>query len=299
MSYSSSSDTTNSPTSTAPTSLPPSPSSLQCPSTTFSTGHTCHLASSLKAQDLLVTCSDGPCFAPPRVPDGISLRNFGIQVPIYATLSDVVVYAPKGMTRSAFALAERFKHAIEAKARERERSAKGEIVHYNVFVVTAQDSSHDLPDSFSEFEAHYPHLVAWDSKGTPSNYIDFAVREREEICNLTRATEVCDGLWLGNSNDVPTYQNALLGADPFDSANLSNPFGFDICIECCDNVHFPTPRELESVEEHIKLLDELWVSRWRQEVPDTTPGTQPPVRPPPSANHILHLAFPSSPPVNQ
>jgi len=40
------------------------------------------------------------------------------------------------MTRSAFALAERFKHAIEAKARERERFAKGDIIHYNVFIVT-------------------------------------------------------------------------------------------------------------------------------------------------------------------
>jgi hypothetical protein len=48
----------------------------------------------------------------------------------------VVIYAPNGMTRSAFALAERFKHAIEAKARERERVAKGDIIHYNVFVVT-------------------------------------------------------------------------------------------------------------------------------------------------------------------
>ncbi|KAG9052260.1 tyrosine/serine/threonine protein phosphatase pps1 [Serendipita sp. 407] len=290
MSYSSSSDAANSSASTAPTSLPPSPSSFQCTSTPFSTVHSCQLTSSLKAQELLVTCPDGPCFAPPRVPDGISLRNFGIQVPVYATLSDVVVYAPSGMTRSAFALAERFKHAIEAKARERERTSKGEVVHYNVFVVT---------DHFSEFEVNYPHLVAWDSKGIPSNWNDFAIREREEICNLTQATEVCDGLWLGNSNDVPNYQNALLGADPFDNVGLSNPQGFDICIECCDNVHFPTPKELESVEDHIKLLDELWVSRWRQDFPDAAPETHPPVRSPPSANHILHLAFPSSPPVNQ
>jgi hypothetical protein len=44
------------------------------------------------------------------------------------------------MTRTAFATAERFKHAIEAKARERERYTKGEIVHYNVFVVTGEHS---------------------------------------------------------------------------------------------------------------------------------------------------------------
>ncbi|KAG8765682.1 Dual specificity protein phosphatase 10 [Serendipita sp. 397] len=208
MSYSSSSDAANSSASTAPTSLPPSPSSFQCTSTPFSTVHSCQLTSSLKAQELLVTCSDGPCFAPPRVPDGISLRNFGIQVPVYATLSDVVVYAPSGMTRSAFALAERFKHAIEAKARERERTSKGEIVHYNVFVVT---------DHFSEFEVNYPHLVAWDSKGIPSNWNDFAIREREEICNLTQATEVCDGLWVcahtfrsdDHTNAVPSSETQM------------------------------------------------------------------------------------------
>lgn len=41
--------------------------------------------------------------------------------PIYATLSDIVVYSPtgKGLTRAAFALAEKFKQAIEAKAAAR------------------------------------------------------------------------------------------------------------------------------------------------------------------------------------
>ncbi|KAG8844624.1 tyrosine/serine/threonine protein phosphatase pps1 [Serendipita sp. 405] len=112
------------------------------------------------------------------------------------------------MTRSAFALAERFKHAIEAKARERERTSKGEVVHYNVFVVT---------DHFSEFEVNYPHLVAWDSKGIPSNWNDFAIREREEICNLTQATEVCDGLWVcahtfrsdDHTNAVPSSETQM------------------------------------------------------------------------------------------
>lgn len=59
--------------------------------------------------------------------------------PIYATLSDIVVYSPNGCTRAAFALAERFKHAIEAKARERERYGHNyQPVPYNVFVITGQ-----------------------------------------------------------------------------------------------------------------------------------------------------------------
>ena len=48
-----------------------------------------------------------------------------------------MIYSPKGLTRSAFALAERFKHSIEAKARERERlSVDYNPIPYNVFVVT-------------------------------------------------------------------------------------------------------------------------------------------------------------------
>ncbi|KAJ7722257.1 hypothetical protein B0H14DRAFT_3170200 [Mycena olivaceomarginata] len=40
-------------------------------------------------------------FRPARVPDGISLRNFGIQVPIYATLSNIVLYSPRGLVSGA------------------------------------------------------------------------------------------------------------------------------------------------------------------------------------------------------
>ncbi|KDR75977.1 hypothetical protein GALMADRAFT_456206 [Galerina marginata CBS 339.88] len=62
-------------------------------------------------------------FVPARVPDGISLRNFGIQVPIYATLSDVIVYSPYGATPAALALARRFKTAIRTKRAERLQAA--------------------------------------------------------------------------------------------------------------------------------------------------------------------------------
>jgi dual specificity MAP kinase phosphatase len=69
-------------------------------------------------------------FVPAKVPDGISLRNFGIQVvsvvvahhffayvfqPIYATLSDIVIYSPYGVTPAALAVARRFRQSIKAK----------------------------------------------------------------------------------------------------------------------------------------------------------------------------------------
>ncbi|KIM40666.1 hypothetical protein M413DRAFT_28455 [Hebeloma cylindrosporum] len=62
-------------------------------------------------------------FVPAKVPNGISLRNFGIQVPIYATLSDIVVYSPYGATPGALALARRFRTAIRKKRVERMQAA--------------------------------------------------------------------------------------------------------------------------------------------------------------------------------
>ncbi|KAJ3530575.1 hypothetical protein NMY22_g8515 [Coprinellus aureogranulatus] len=66
-------------------------------------------------------------FVPARVPDGISLRNFGIQMPVYATISDIVIYSPQGPTKASIALAERFREAIARKRRERVDALKGVV----------------------------------------------------------------------------------------------------------------------------------------------------------------------------
>ncbi|KZT23131.1 hypothetical protein NEOLEDRAFT_571248 [Neolentinus lepideus HHB14362 ss-1] len=58
-------------------------------------------------------------FCGANVPEGISLRNFGVQVPIYATLSDIVVYSPSGDAAAARALASQFAGAVGRKGRER------------------------------------------------------------------------------------------------------------------------------------------------------------------------------------
>ncbi|KAF8837479.1 hypothetical protein BDN67DRAFT_198128 [Paxillus ammoniavirescens] len=63
---------------------------------------------------------------PAKVPEGISLRNFGIQVPLYTSVSDIVIYSPKGASPAALRLAERFRKAVERKRRERlERWTQG------------------------------------------------------------------------------------------------------------------------------------------------------------------------------
>lgn len=43
--------------------------------------------------------------------------------PIYATLSDIVVYSPKGASPAAIALARKFRAAMKSKREERTRAA--------------------------------------------------------------------------------------------------------------------------------------------------------------------------------
>ncbi|KAI1797056.1 hypothetical protein LXA43DRAFT_969611 [Ganoderma leucocontextum] len=212
------------------------------------------LTSSFRVRELLRTRAGEAgthvnAFVEPRIPDGISLRNFGIQVvignvahsplqPIYATLSDIVVYSPRGHTRHAITVAEKFKQAIELKYAERRSRAPtpDALVTYNVFVLDA---------SPSEMVEKLPHLVVRTedlfsgahTDGTDAHTLGelrttspaFS-REKEEMRDLTQASEIVSivypastvdpdslagsstsshweptigQIFLGNSNDVP------------------------------------------------------------------------------------------------
>lgn len=97
-------------------------------------------------------------FVPARVPDGISLRNFGIQVPIYATLSDIVIYSPKGATPNAIALAQRFREAVKRKREERTSALKG-IVYSQVHAHT-QTYKNTRSASGSTGKVQHHHITA-------------------------------------------------------------------------------------------------------------------------------------------
>src|SRR5882762_7940651 len=148
----------------------------------------------------------------------------GIKQPIYATLSDIVIYSPKGLTRASMALAERFKVAIEKKAGERREKMRGsssngasegdELIAYNVFVLDA---------NASEMVQQVPHLIMKlqsprvrvdcaekeedgegegekEGTGLRANTIDFALREKEEMRDLTKASEIISVGSLGSGN---------------------------------------------------------------------------------------------------
>jgi dual specificity MAP kinase phosphatase len=213
--------------------------------------------------------------------------------PIYATLSDIVVYSRRGATRAAFALAEKFKQAVEARA--------GSRIPYNVFVLDATPLA---------LRTKLRHLLVGP------HTINFAQREKDEMRELTRASEILTvqspdqddksvdvhpwtpGLaqvFLGNVNDVPVYPgNAgdplARGIDLLDSAGNSpaDGMGYDVCIECRVRAPRPALSFLLSAQEHLMELERRW---------QASGGKGP--RPPPNAAAIVYLPFPLLPIVDE
>ncbi|KAF9463911.1 hypothetical protein BDZ94DRAFT_1297544 [Collybia nuda] len=332
--------------------------------------------------------SSGWEFIPAQVPDGISLRNFGIQVPIYATLSDIVVYSPKGPSPNAIALAQRLQEAIGKKWEERLQSKSGfatseeqeeHLFKYNVFVLDADEEvmKKEIPHllmrvckngvpggSGTSFEigpgggahtdgpdGHVFDMSDMDvdvdsSKEEEPNTVDFAQREKEEMRDLTKASEIISlfpsgalpvadlsntsahwdpligQVFLGNADDVPlapdlpsrfrhagatarhqsgSDSESMTDEDPFNYLPTNSPsqgYGYDICVECHDLAPFPTAAHLRAAEEHLGMLDVMWVEKClkqREEEGDQGSGDHIPPRPPPNANAVIHLPFPSSP----
>lgn len=127
-------------------------------------------------------------------------------------------------------------------------------------------------------------------------------------------------------------QDELPADDPFNYLATNDPtngFGYDICIECHEMAPFPTPAHVRAAEEHLGVLEVMWRDRCvekekarrrdaksksrakrkkgadededaddEDEDEDSSPIIVPP-RPPPHANAVVHLPFPSSPPNTQ
>lgn len=125
-----------------------------------------------------------------------------------------------------------------------------------------------------------------------------------------------------NGNAVNGGKKVAQRLDPFDFSD-NDPdggFGYDICIECHDRAPQPQAAHLRAAEDHLRALDAAWVERCQAEArASSAAGTSGGegveggnegvgeqtwnergewtgrVRPPPSANAVVHLPFPSSP----
>ncbi|KAJ3977049.1 hypothetical protein EV361DRAFT_789086 [Lentinula raphanica] len=245
------------------------------------------LTSTFRACELLRQSSQGDHnddgeweFVPLHVPEGISLRNFGIQVSILASVSDIIIYSPNstGAAQSAhpLRLARRFKQAVDRKEGKEyvmtavaspdisSNQSTGESdahddtpLHYNIFLLDAnadeirREIPHlivklcpegEVPGSLGataaapsqpDFASTFHHDK--DGDATPPNTVDFAQREKDEMRDLTRASEIVSifphehplkylnpdpntktfwdasvgQIYLGNANDVPLPVNGM------------------------------------------------------------------------------------------
>ncbi|KAG0359745.1 tyrosine/serine/threonine protein phosphatase pps1 [Podila minutissima] len=138
--------------------------------------------------------------------DGINIRNFKIQVPRYALLSDIVVYASEGTTDAGLIL---LLHVAKQISSAQEEVWRNLVQHYPHHDIDSRRQTFVLGDSFATLEDRYPELVAVSGSGRASKYkVDFWEQEREQMSLLTRASEIAPGVWLGNNADVP-----LLGSN--------------------------------------------------------------------------------------
>jgi len=201
------------------------------------------------------------------------------------------------------------------------------LIAYNVFVLTATlpEMLESLPHLIARYEdIEYKHPAHDTLVTLKANSTNFAHREKDEMRELTKATEIFSTcplpdhlvasspsthwdpaigqVYLGNANDVPIadewvpHSRGSYTEDPFNSAYNApaQDAGFDICIECHDFAQFPTPAHMRAADDHLSALDAAWAAQHSKLLDEG----ELPVRPPPNANSIVHLTFPSSPPAN-
>ncbi|KAL9089452.1 MAG: hypothetical protein Q9165_005773 [Trypethelium subeluteriae] len=182
--------------------------------------------------------------------DGFGVRNFQIQACKMATVSDIVVYGDDGADREEVkALAGKIARAQKAwRERSETVSFSGEHI-FNTFVVTGErvrETGYDEranrdADPFSKFEEEHEDIVAIDSQGKiTGNVMDFFHRERLEMCEMSKATEISPNVFLGPTPD-PT----------FDSSDGESKY--DFLIEASDLAQIPDTNTLQTLD---SLLDE-------------------------------------------
>ncbi|KAF9143789.1 tyrosine/serine/threonine protein phosphatase pps1 [Mortierella sp. GBA39] len=202
--------------------------------------------------------------------EGINIRNFKIQVPRYALLSDLIIYAKDG-EQDIYIL--QLAKQISTAQEEVFRAMKEQ---YPQMSLESRRQTFILTDSFAAFEAKYPELVAISNSGRNSkNKVDFWEQEREQMSLLTRGSEIAPGIWLGNSSDVPQQNNANNNASalatpvtPVDSytpettndyyppltpPSFSDQTNFhpSICVECRSGANAPTTFTLDRIKSNV------------------------------------------------
>lgn len=164
--------------------------------------------------------------------EGFSVRNFQIQATKMAMVSDIIAY--RDDTASEKDLHKLAKRLSRAQCAWRARSADSgqELPRFSVFI---------LSRPFDKFQHDQPDLVAIDSEGQPrAKLLDFFQLERQEMCNMSRASEIAKNVWLG-----PAPDSTLCAASRQDFGGIN----FDIFIEASDLAQAPELQTLKHLAE--------------------------------------------------
>lgn len=158
-------------------------------------------------------------------PEGFSVRNFHIQAPKMAQVSDIVIYGDeKTDHRIIRSVAERA--AKVQKQWKKDLEAQGQVPEtYHTFVLTSP---------FEDFEHSYPELVAINARGKSTGHVlDFLHQERAEMCAMSKASEFSLGVYQGPSPN-PAISPPPENEDPT----------FDVFVECNDHANLPDTKVL-------------------------------------------------------
>lgn len=197
-------------------------------------------------------------------PDGISLRNFHIQVAKWAVVSDIVLYYPNPRDRD-------LAKALALKVAAAQRQCKKDhpyIDNYRTFI--ADDTMENIialaphvvavPPRSMGFDHEELQLKNWDS--------NFLFHERVEMTMMSSASPIDPSghVWLGNSVDYETYADYFdySGSSPEDGKLPTPPEEAQVrgakvrnwatFVECFDGASMPS---LDAIDSHIIEADQL------------------------------------------
>ncbi|KAL7923363.1 hypothetical protein ACQKWADRAFT_46085 [Trichoderma austrokoningii] len=153
---------------------------------------------------------------------GLSVRNFHIQPAKVAATSDIIIYGlnPDETRRVAWKIA-----VAQKRWREKQLAEAKNLPTYNTFVCTSP---------FSAFERNHRNLVSVDASGKATGQVlDLIQQERQEMRNMTEASEIGHNVFLGPSPEPGGIEEKY----------------FDVLIECSDTGRLD-PSALQFIAEH-------------------------------------------------
>lgn len=168
-------------------------------------------------------------FLDPDPREGFCVRNFQIQASKMATVSDIVIYGDAHAERSTLnALAGKIASAQKAWKKKMDPTGQ-ETQVFNTFV---------LSTPFTQIEKEHPGLVDVDSAGRIAPYaIDLFQKERQEMCSMSKASEICKNVWLGPTPDWTLYETGRVPQED----------RYDVYIDASDGVQLPDRETLTEV----------------------------------------------------